>query len=249
MPFAARVRSAVSSTTTGGLPGPAAMARLPRVHGAATTTRGRPVTTSSRMPGCFISACADSMVGSAIDGDQVGGRPRRRWPRSASLTRKLETPLADGCTLNTTALPPATIADAVADDGLGRVGRRRDRADDAEGRALDQHQAVIARPRDWAAGSRGLGVLFAHSSVLLELVVDVARGRSPRPPSRRDARRLGQRRVHCRIASMTRSQLERAGALQLLLCACTAAAVDESIHVVEHVRVNRRARGGLCVAR
>ena len=47
---AALSRSAVSSTTTGGLPGPAAITRLPD-FAAARTTAGPPVTHSSAMRG------------------------------------------------------------------------------------------------------------------------------------------------------------------------------------------------------
>ena len=64
MAAAAAVGQAVSSTTTGGLPGPAAMTRLP-VCIAAFTTAGPPVTQRSAMPGCSKSASADAMLGSA----------------------------------------------------------------------------------------------------------------------------------------------------------------------------------------
>jgi hypothetical protein len=86
MPLAARVRSAVSSTTTGGLPGPAAIARLP-LFMAAATTPGPPVTTSSRMPLCFISAPADSMVGSAIEVIRFSGPPTPTMASLSLLTR------------------------------------------------------------------------------------------------------------------------------------------------------------------
>ncbi len=74
MSFAARSRSAVSSTTAGGLPGPAAMARLPEFI-AAFTTAGPPVTTINRIPWCFISACADSIVGLPMVEIKFAGPP------------------------------------------------------------------------------------------------------------------------------------------------------------------------------
>ena len=56
-------RSAVWSTTQGGLPGPAQMAFFPLAI-AAFTTPGPPVTTRIDTPRCFISSPALSMVGS-----------------------------------------------------------------------------------------------------------------------------------------------------------------------------------------
>ncbi len=64
MAAAAAVGQAVSSTTTGGFPGPAAITRLP-VCMAAVTTAGPPVTQSSATPGWRKSASADAMLGSA----------------------------------------------------------------------------------------------------------------------------------------------------------------------------------------
>ena len=67
-------RSAVSSTTQGGLPGPAQMAFFPLAI-AAFTTPGPPVTTRRRHPGCFISSPALSMVGSATAHRRFCGPP------------------------------------------------------------------------------------------------------------------------------------------------------------------------------
>ena len=61
---AARSRSASSSTTTGGLPGPPAMTRLPDCA-AAFTTAGPPVTHSSATSGWRKICSALSMFGSA----------------------------------------------------------------------------------------------------------------------------------------------------------------------------------------
>ncbi len=60
--FAARVGQQVSSTNTGGLPGPAQMARLP-VCIAAFTTIGPPVTSSRRVNSFLQSALKESSVG------------------------------------------------------------------------------------------------------------------------------------------------------------------------------------------
>src|SRR5471030_47557 len=71
---AARLKSAVSSTTAGGLPGPAQTARLPDFI-AASTTAPPPVTSTMPMLGCFISAWADSTVGSARQQSSSAGKP------------------------------------------------------------------------------------------------------------------------------------------------------------------------------
>ena len=60
--FAARVGQQVSSTNTGGLPGPAQMARLP-VCIAAFTTIGPPVTSSRRVNSFLHSALNESSDG------------------------------------------------------------------------------------------------------------------------------------------------------------------------------------------
>ena len=64
-------------------------------------------------------------------------------------------------------------ADGIADDGLGGIRRRRDGADDAVGRAFDEHQTVVARLRD---GAQDLGArrLVGDEQVLVHLVVDAA---------------------------------------------------------------------------
>src|SRR5690606_3761722 len=108
MASAELARLAVSSTTAGGLPGPAPVVSLPEFM-AALTTPGPPVTTTRRTPGCFMSALALSMVGCSIDTSTSRGPPTD-WIASLSRwTYQLQTRAADGCTLNTTALPPATM--------------------------------------------------------------------------------------------------------------------------------------------
>ncbi len=57
--------SAEESTTTGGLPGPAQMARFP-LRRAAATTPGPPVTASSATSGCEKISLAESIVGLVI---------------------------------------------------------------------------------------------------------------------------------------------------------------------------------------
>ncbi len=104
MSRAAFCRSAVSSTTTGGLPGPAAMTFLPLAN-AAWTTPAPPVTTSSRIPCVCMSCCAVSIVGSAHVVSRLAGPPASS---TASLNRdsvRSVTRFADGCALNTTAFP------------------------------------------------------------------------------------------------------------------------------------------------
>ncbi len=109
MSLAAFSTWAVSSTTAGGLPGPAHTARFPEFI-AARTTAGPPVTTTRRVFLCFISACAESMVGSPMQHKRFSGPPAETIASLSSSTWCAETFLALGCTLNTTALPPATMS-------------------------------------------------------------------------------------------------------------------------------------------
>ena len=76
---AALSRSAVSSTTTGGLPGPATMARF-GLRRAARPTAGPPVTHSMRTSRWSKIAWADSSVGLLDDRD---AGCRCRWPRGS----------------------------------------------------------------------------------------------------------------------------------------------------------------------
>ena len=105
---AAFARFAVSSTTAGGLPGPAAMHFLPLFIAALTTT-GPPVTTTRRTSGCFISTFALSTVGCSTDTITSRGPPAL-WIASLSrCTNQFDVRAADGCTLNTTEFPAATM--------------------------------------------------------------------------------------------------------------------------------------------
>ena len=105
---AARSRSAVSSTTTGGFPGPATTARLPEFR-AARATAGPPVTQIIATSGCRKMMSAVSSVGSVIT--QI----RLSMPRSskiASLNRctpsdATRLPLGWGFTTNV--FPPAIM--------------------------------------------------------------------------------------------------------------------------------------------
>jgi len=77
MDLAAMSRSAVSSTTTGGLPGPAAMTRLPDLA-ATRTTPGPPVTQSSAMPGCWKTSSAALMLAFSVVVRTLA-TPSSRW--------------------------------------------------------------------------------------------------------------------------------------------------------------------------
>jgi len=72
MPRPATSRLAVSSTTAGGLPGPAAMTFLPDAM-AACTTPGPPVTTTRRMPLCLHERLGALDGGRGHAGDDVLG--------------------------------------------------------------------------------------------------------------------------------------------------------------------------------
>src|SRR5581483_6016804 len=96
------------STTTGGLPGPAQMARLP-LFIAALTTSPPPVTTTRRTPGCFISSCADSMVGLATPVITFGGPPAPTMALFSSAMVCMQQFFAYGWTLKTTLFAAASM--------------------------------------------------------------------------------------------------------------------------------------------
>ncbi len=99
---------AVSSTTAGGLPGPAQMARLPLAI-AALTTAPPPVTTSRRTSGCAITCCAVSMDGFDRHVTTFGGPPAPVMALFSSATVSIEQRFASGCTQKTTLLPAASM--------------------------------------------------------------------------------------------------------------------------------------------
>jgi hypothetical protein len=80
MSRAAFLRQPVPSTRTGGLPGPAQIARLPDFI-AAPTTPGPPVTQSRRMSSCFVSASKVSSVGFSTVQTRFS-MPRAAWMAS-----------------------------------------------------------------------------------------------------------------------------------------------------------------------
>src|SRR6266545_77559 len=121
---AALSMSAVSSTTTGGLPGPAQIARFP-LFMAAFTTSPPPVTTTSRTPECFISSCA-------------GDRFVEKNDRLHAAVFRVRMDVEDD------AVPGREHSDRIADDRGSRIGDRRDRADDSERRRLDESQTMVA---------------------------------------------------------------------------------------------------------
>ncbi len=109
---AARSRSAVSLTTTGGLPGPATIARLVCII-AARPTAGPPVTQIRLTSGSVNSALADSIVGSVSTQIRLS-RPRSReiaWLKRRTPSAAIRLPL--GCGLTTTVLPAAIMLTAL----------------------------------------------------------------------------------------------------------------------------------------
>ena len=143
MQRAARSRSAVSSTTTGGLPGPATIARLPLLH---------------RRPGDGRPAGDADQVDAAMLEDRVGRFERRLGDDAdqvvdaqVAVDRLVEAPhafgrdaLAAGMRVDDQRVAAGDHADRVAGDRGQRVRDRRDRADHAERGVLDDRQAVIA---------------------------------------------------------------------------------------------------------
>ena len=109
MSFAAFSISAVSSTTTGGLPAPAPIAFLP-VDITALTIPGPPVATSIRTFGWFIMIFVFSIDGSLTVTIKFLGAPSSSNLAFSFLINQMETPFERGCGLNTTVFPPASIA-------------------------------------------------------------------------------------------------------------------------------------------
>ena len=105
---AARSMSAVVSTSTGGLPGPAQIARLP-VCIAAATTPGPPVTHNRRTFSLAHISLNESNVGCSMM-QAMFSMPVARWIASLNLRTDIAAQrAAAGCALNTTALPAATM--------------------------------------------------------------------------------------------------------------------------------------------
>ena len=169
---AATSRSAVSSTTAGGLPGPAAITFLPLTI-AALTTPGPPVTTSRRTPGCLISVSALSIVGRSTQASRFSGPPAATIASLKLVDQERRRARRVRVDVEHHRVAARHHADAVVDDGLGRVGGRRDRADDAVAGAFDQRQPVVARVRDRLQHLRARRLVGAQL-VLLQLVLDAA---------------------------------------------------------------------------
>ncbi len=110
---AARSRSAFWSTTTGGLPGPAAMTRLPYLLAAATTI-GPPVTHSSATLGCWNICVAVSMLGSCTVVSTLATPHSRSISRLKSCSAYCATRLPDGCGAKIAVLPAARMLIALA---------------------------------------------------------------------------------------------------------------------------------------
>ena len=168
----ARSMSAVASTTAGGLPGPAVMARLSDLS-ASRTTAGPPVTSRTRTPGCVIRARAVSIVGVR------GGRHQVRRPAGADdrpvdePNRLRRTTLRARVSVEDDRVAGRDDADRVVDDRRSRVGDRGDRRHDAERRELRDHHARVAGDGlDLEIlGARRLG---GDQAVLDDLVLDPA---------------------------------------------------------------------------
>ena len=105
---AASGRSAVSSTMTGGLPGPAAMTFLP-VFMATRTTASPPVMLKSGMSGWVMIAWPVSSVGSLTVVINAAGPPADTMASTIRRMASCEACLAAGWGLKTTALPAAIM--------------------------------------------------------------------------------------------------------------------------------------------
>ena len=141
---------------------------------------------------------------------------RRRWPGRAAGPSPPRPAWRTGAALKTTALPAETIPIALQMIVERRVRHRRDRADDAERRRLDQHEAVVARRAPRAPRSSGPGVLFVTRRFFWTLS-----STRPRPvsstasaasgaASRRMAPRASPRRSRAASSRPSRSRAENA---------------------------------------
>src|ERR1051325_1164761 len=106
--LAARFMQAVSSTNTGGLPGPAQIDRLPACM-AAFTTAGPPVTQSSRTASWLQIALNDSSVGCSMMVTRFSIPTSRSTALLYSRTAIAAHLAAEGCALKTTAFPAAIM--------------------------------------------------------------------------------------------------------------------------------------------
>src|SRR4051812_12177112 len=111
---AAFVRQAVSSTTTGGLPGPATIDRF-FAASAARATAGPPVTTSSGMPRWLKIASAVSSVGGTMIVTRCSMPNFAAMALLYSRTAYAAHWAPLGCGLATIALPDATMLITFAD--------------------------------------------------------------------------------------------------------------------------------------
>src|SRR5262245_28011618 len=110
---AALSRQAVSSTTTGGLPGPATIARLDALS-AARATAGPPVTTSSEIPRWWNNCSAVSSVGAAMTVIRCSMPYLAFIALFHSRTAWTAERVPDGCGLATIELPLAIMLTALA---------------------------------------------------------------------------------------------------------------------------------------
>ena len=169
---AARSRSAVSSTTTGGLPGPATIARLPLLIAARATA----------------GAAGDAdQVHVAVLEDRVGRFQRRLGDHAdqvvdaqVAVDRLVEAPdafgrhaFAAGMRIDDHRVAGRDHADRVAGDRRQRVRDRRDRADHAERGVFDHGQAVVAAEH-LAAQELDARRPLAERLELLDLVLEPA---------------------------------------------------------------------------
>ena len=115
---AAFSRQAVASTTTGGLPGPATIARL-LLASAARATAGPPVTTRSRTPRCSNRSLADSSVGGSMIVSRLSSPIASRIALLNRRTPSAAIRAPEGWALKTTVLPAASMLIALP----ARVGR------------------------------------------------------------------------------------------------------------------------------
>src|SRR5438445_203310 len=101
-------KQAVSSTTTGGFPGPATMARFLAAR-AARATAGPPVTTRSGIPRWLKMASADSRVGGTMQVMRFSMPNLAAMALLYSRTAWAAHCVPEGCGLATMEFPEATM--------------------------------------------------------------------------------------------------------------------------------------------
>ena len=179
--------SAVSSTTDTGIPGPAAITRLP-VPNASRTSSAPPVMQSMSTPACVTSSRAVSSVGATTPVIRLSGPPAATTASFISSTVRIDVQLAARVRVERDRVPARQHRDAVVDHERRRRVGRRHRRDHAPRQPVLDRQPVLA-----GEGARLVEVLGADRALGGEVHLRdlVAHAAEPGLLVRRPRERLG----------------------------------------------------------